>query len=717
MPARTAPIDARAHHESQPSWELVLTRLELPSRLSTGGSHLMQRACSTGSACREFADEERIALIRALRRSTTGNQTDSAPLSIAFWMHSIHVACAAAEISRSTAVANPSAAFVCGLTSDLGRLVLRKSFSRAYERVHRILRGSGDICDAEHRVFGLDHATVGKFTLESLRLPDLVVRCAWLHHQPAGDLAHSFDQSNLLAVTRAAEAFVRHKGWSDLPCVDAQELDESSEALSLKPSDMESLSAQITHQAEQLQSLAGIDSVPLGHTDGSRQFPPKSCAIDDDLSRRNAFVSMRPKVAASAAVSQMMTSLARRQPLELAFSRAARSLQRKFHVGQLAIVVANSAQDCLHIGVAAMDGTTQARVFDTRTLDADTIDPWRSYNPSWMSKAPDWLTLLWNQLGDEFRSTTPRACALRHDARLVGVILVSDHSDSNRLAALTHYEQTTFSRPLADALAAIACRRESELIGHQILVQSRMGQRHRQEEVRSRSMATVAVMAAGAAHELNTPLAVISGRAQMELSRSDDPDRRKALQTIIEQAHRTSDIVTELMDIAKPPPPVPAAIMVNDLLKSLCQRWQARANLREDQFVLSFLDPHLKVFADANHLDSILDALLSNAADAVSPATACLKINSPSRASDETVRIEVSDNGVGMDRYVLEHAVDPFFSYRPAGRGRGLGLSRANRLATINGGSLRLESTPGVGTTATLELPALLQDHASTACR
>ena len=82
-----------------------------------------------------------------------------------------------------------------------------------------------------------------------------------------------------------------------------------------------------------------------------------------------------------------------------------------------------------------------------------------------------------------------------------------------------------------------------------------------------------------------------------------------------------------------------------------------------------------------------------------------MKVNSPSRTSDETVRILIEDNGIGMSRDVLEHAVDPFFSSRPAGRGRGLGLSQAARLAEINGGRLWLESILGTGTTVTVELP------------
>jgi signal transduction histidine kinase len=58
---------------------------------------------------------------------------------------------------------------------------------------------------------------------------------------------------------------------------------------------------------------------------------------------------------------------------------------------------------------------------------------------------------------------------------------------------------------------------------------------------------------------------------------------------------------------------------------------------------------------------------------------------------------------------VLEHAVDPFFSSRPAGRGRGLGLSKAYRLIEINGGNLWIDSKQGAGTTVTIELPARAQ--------
>jgi signal transduction histidine kinase len=121
---------------------------------------------------------------------------------------------------------------------------------------------------------------------------------------------------------------------------------------------------------------------------------------------------------------------------------------------------------------------------------------------------------------------------------------------------------------------------------------------------------------------------------------------------------------------------------------------------------VSITDPSVSVYADPIQLTEILDAVVTNAIEATKPETARLQINSPSRLSDDTVRIVVEDNGIGMTPDVREHALDPFFSHRAAGRGRGLGLSRSYRLAEMNGGTLWIESAPNVGTTVTIELPA-----------
>ena len=232
------------------------------------------------------------------------------------------------------------------------------------------------------------------------------------------------------------------------------------------------------------------------------------------------------------------------------------------------------------------------------------------------------------------------------------------------------------------------------------------------QRLRDRSLQMVAEMAAGAAHEINNPLSVISGRAQMLLTNNRNDKDRKSLEAIVEQTQEASQIVLDLMAFAKPATPVPTRQRLADLLEACiarwrdCQHWQPPFSLRSDQLVATLDDPRVSIYADTEQVRAIFDAVIDNALHACGPESARIEINCRCRESDEMVRIAIADNGPGIPPDVLEHAIDPFYSHRPAGRRRGLGLSRAHRFAEINGGRLWLESTPNMGTTVHLALPA-----------
>jgi len=231
------------------------------------------------------------------------------------------------------------------------------------------------------------------------------------------------------------------------------------------------------------------------------------------------------------------------------------------------------------------------------------------------------------------------------------------------------------------------------------------------EVARMRSLVMVGEMAAGAAHELNNPLAVISGRAQL-LNRQDmnEEVRRSAL-VITEHAHRASQIVAELMDFAKPSPPEPSDWPLAALLGGIRRAWLDKNVLTEGQFRLELSDDLPKVRADASQIKKLFDELIRNAVEAMRHGPQpLLIINCQPDLADDRLVIRIEDNGCGMPPEVLERALDPFFSHRPAGRGRGLGLSRAARYAQINGGRIRLSSEVDKGTVVFVELPALVGD-------
>jgi len=108
---------------------------------------------------------------------------------------------------------------------------------------------------------------------------------------------------------------------------------------------------------------------------------------------------------------------------------------------------------------------------------------------------------------------------------------------------------------------------------------------------------------------------------------------------------------------------------------------------------------------DRDQLGRTFRELVNNAVESTEPSTRRLSIKASTDLTEENVVVEVADNGRGMTAEVRSRAIDPFFSHRPAGRGRGLGLARVHRWLRQNGGSLALDSRPGEGTRVSLRLP------------
>ena len=124
------------------------------------------------------------------------------------------------------------------------------------------------------------------------------------------------------------------------------------------------------------------------------------------------------------------------------------------------------------------------------------------------------------------------------------------------------------------------------------------------------------------------------------------------------------------------------------------QRWLASGRLAPAHCHLDLSDgaPHARV--DPDHLRLAIDELVDNAIDATSPHQRRITVKTRPLPTDDRVVIAVADNGRGMTPDVREKALDPFFSHRPAGRGRGLGLCRVDRWVRLNGGSVQLFSAP-----------------------
>jgi len=230
-----------------------------------------------------------------------------------------------------------------------------------------------------------------------------------------------------------------------------------------------------------------------------------------------------------------------------------------------------------------------------------------------------------------------------------------------------------------------------------------------ESEIRSPDdrLEALAEFAAGAGHEINNPLASISGRVQQLLRDETNPERREALLTIGGQTYRIRDMIGDVMLFARPPTPHPELLDLSDVVESVLAPLRERAAERGCTF-----DVHLKsdisvpIWADRVQLSVVIESLVQNSLDAlIDGGTISVDIRSGQDGVRETAVLAVSDFGPGLSEQDRRHLFDPFYSGRQAGRGLGFGLSKCWRIVLNHRGRIEVSSLPGAATTFTVSWP------------
>ncbi|MBM4003812.1 MAG: HAMP domain-containing histidine kinase [Planctomycetes bacterium] len=220
-----------------------------------------------------------------------------------------------------------------------------------------------------------------------------------------------------------------------------------------------------------------------------------------------------------------------------------------------------------------------------------------------------------------------------------------------------------------------------------------------------RKLSALRELAYGASHEINNPLANISTRAQSLLRDERDPDRRRKLATIHTQAMRAHEMISDLMFFAKPPALRPVRLELAGMLASAVTESSSDAVHQGTALEHQTGPAGLSVVADGDHLMSCLRSLVRNALEALGEGGRI--VLTCRQADDSFVEVTVSDNGPGLSDAARQHAFDPFYSGREAGRGLGFGLAKCWRVVGMHGGEVSITSAAGRGTIVTLRLPVV----------
>jgi PAS domain S-box-containing protein len=248
--------------------------------------------------------------------------------------------------------------------------------------------------------------------------------------------------------------------------------------------------------------------------------------------------------------------------------------------------------------------------------------------------------------------------------------------------------------------------KSGERIGRLLLFDD-VTQRERLEEqmTQTEKLTSLGLLAAGVAHEVNTPLAVISNYIQMLGKQMPDGDPRQAIiEKIVKQTFRASEIVNNLLNFSRTSATEVVDIDVNRVVEETLSLVAHPLKTSQIQVVRQLGEMLPAVRGSANKLQQVFLNLFLNARDAM-PGGGMLEVRTT--AHNGSVEVEIVDTGAGIAREHIHRIFDPFFTTKASGRGTGLGLSVSYGIIKEHSGKIDVRSTPGKGTSFHVELPAV----------
>lgn len=682
---------------------------------------------------------------------------------VGFWTHALAVAtCAEALASsqRSLGV-RPDEAFTGGLVHDLGKLaldwILPKTYSRAVELAE--LRQT-DLADVERELIGLDHHLAGKRLAEHWALPHVLQDAMWLHGTPPGAMPE-VPHRPLLAVVWAADNLCRrlHLGWSgsaSAPLAMEDLARQSGVELAVLDTAAARLHAALALRCEEL-GLEGQSSPEL--------VLQSVAAANSRLDRlnqtlRNRSLAARQQAAVLAATAEF-SRRTRGNPTPIDTLRLAAT-----GLVELRTALGAKTGGSTSGSTAGGNGLFLAGLFQSRPGEAwqfaafgvpgpfgpssDPVPPrlvpppvdaaGQTIDLSALSAAAGstaggaslqgavgLVTWLAEQLASHPHCPDLRDLSTVPIGGPIGPAALLLHNIPPAEGAVADAWMATLQEVWASALLSASQHHGAKRLAEDLAEANRQLSLTQHKLAEAQSLSRLGELSAGAAHEMNNPLTVISGRSQILSARLERERDRADLNEITSAARRLSDLIARLHTLSVPPPLKRASVNLTDLLTRAARDARAQAtlapttepegaakkNAKKPASIaatpanIRTIFPEIGVFplleVDGELLCRSITELLKNALEA-GAREVTVRVQAD-KLPDTPLEIAVYDDGPGLSEHALRHAFDPFFSEKAAGRQPGLGLPIARRMVLLHGGELSIENMPNGGARASIRLP------------
>ncbi|MCU0915348.1 MAG: HDOD domain-containing protein [Planctomycetes bacterium] len=643
-------------------------------------------------------------------------------------LHSLAVACAARRIATAAESAlEPNLAYAAGLLHDIGKLALQDTMPKSLATITKEAEATGtSLYQIEQKHLGTNHALLGKQLAQRWRLPEPVKLAIWLHHRHAQALAESVPEARLAVVVQAADSLARQaniglSGSFDEP----QPLESIAASVGVDADVLAQIRAELPAEVRRKSACLGLE-IPQA----TARYCDLIQATAAQLSRRHAQLAAQDRSLQTASSLLDFTQeflrgvRADMAALDIAEDFAQR-WQRFFQTGAV----------CLYLTAGSREGVVDAAIVEAlghshrtvlRAPQNGSLLPKPLAGRFALLEARDQIDWLLEQLDFDFNGDQTRLLPLLSDGQAVGVLAFElNYPDDISLFA----EKFERAAALAGTILGLALTRErqedwaerfAQADGEIQRTQDR-GQQTGDGQPRAQAGAppssglrhpsaetcppveALAEMAAGVAHELNNPLSVIAGRAQLLAQAESDGQKRHVLDVIGENAREAANVVEDLMSYAEPSPPRAARTPISEIVNESIQLAAHKTGAPHVNAQVHISAEVQDVLVDSAQVVVALANIIANAIESYVDPTGPIKITA--EPGPGWLRLQVNDLGCGMDEATVRKATSPFFSAKPAGRKRGMGLAYASRMIRLNRGALEIDSQPEHGTTVTVTLP------------
>jgi len=630
--------------------------------------------------------------------------------------HGLAVACCAKAIAEMVLPKFDSQlAYSAGLLHDIGKLAIEEAMPKSFVRIIEEAKSQEVCCCAiEQKHLGTDHTILGKRLARKWHLPEQITLAIWLHHGDTCLISQEMGEAKIAQIVQLADCIARQCNIGQSGSYDAPDATEQiALSLAITAEQLEQIRSGLAEAVEQKVKVLGLD-LP----DAVASYCNTIHTAAAQLARDNTKLSLENRRLQTASshfdfMTEFLSSIdSTAGAIDIAENFAVR-WQKFYQTGMV----------CLYLVPAVKSQSLEAVVVENLSQSKSVIlsapaerpaIPKAIANSFVILNAHDNIDWLFEQLDVEFDLNHSKLLPLLSGGKAVGAIAFELRYPGD--AELFEEKFKAVASIAGAVLDMASASQRQERFAEQFARLVGRAKTTAQEQtpqpgpVAVDSLSALAEMAAGAAHELNNPLSVISGRAQLLAEAESDAAKKQILRQIQENTGEISAIIAELMAFAEPPAPRPTQTDIKKMLDEALLLTRVKTNVEYINVQTEVADGLEDVFVDSGQVVSAIANVICNSLESYTDKDGPIKITADLFEASDIVKVEVNDLGCGMDAETVQKATQPFFSARQAGRKRGMGLAHAQRLIKLNGGSLKVTSEVDKGTTVTILLPATLDE-------